>query len=302
MGTTTVRRQGRLYVSRGGRTVGWYDLSSGDVRSAPGHEQAVRGAVDDWVRRESPLRRRPLPTTLRAAGDPTAAAVRVPAPRAASEPLVEAAPSLRLNEPGGPAAHRARVLLDRAPQPRRLLGRSRPPREALPWLQAAHGQRLVGDALAGLGPTWQVLHAAPLGGGAVVDHVLVGPGGVLAVTTRSHAVPTAWLDGDRLRVGGQPKTYVRDSRRRAAAVAAVVSGTLAASVPVQPVLVLVGPRAVDVRRPAAGVAVLPGGGLLEWLRARPAVLASTDVARLAGVLEDARRWPGHEDPVRSAVA
>jgi hypothetical protein len=284
--TTTVRRRDRLYVSRAGRTVGWYDLGTGSCESAPGAEAVVRAAVDDWVRRTSPLRRRPLPAV--GARPHEGGMVRPRAPRPE-----ETVPTLAVNEPGAAAARRARDLLDLAARPRRrLLGRPRAPQDALPWLQAAHGQRLVGLRLATLDATWHVWHAAPLGTGSVVDHVVVGPAGVAVVTTRSHSAARAWLDGDRLRVGGQPKTYVRDARRRADAVEALVraSGVVDRRVPVHPVLVLVGPRAVDVRARGAAATVLLEDELVPWLQERPAVLATSDVRRLALTLSDARRW------------
>ncbi|MFC5382709.1 NERD domain-containing protein [Aquipuribacter nitratireducens] len=284
--TTTVRRRDRLYVSRAGRPVGWYDLVTGAGESAPGAESVVRAAVDDWVRRTSPLRRRPLPTTGR---------LHVVGPR--QVPDAERVPSLAATAAGAPAARRARALLDLAPTSRRR----RPPQDALPWLQAAHGQRLVGLRLATLGTGWHVWHGVPLEGGSLVDHLVVGPAGVVAVTTRCHPGTRAWLDADRLRVGGQPKTYVRDARRRADAVERVVEQAVAGAVgdasagtarrpPVQAVLVLAGSRGVEVRHPAPGTVVLAEPDLLPWLQERPAVLAASAVSRLALALDDARRW------------
>jgi len=54
------------------------------------------------------------------------------------------------------------------------------------WLQGARGEERVGAVLAGLeADGWQAIHDVSLGRGNV-DHVLVGPGGIFAIETKSH--------------------------------------------------------------------------------------------------------------------
>lgn len=54
------------------------------------------------------------------------------------------------------------------------------------WLQGARGERQVGAILDHLSEDgWHVLHDVSLGRGNV-DHVLVGPGGVFTIETKSH--------------------------------------------------------------------------------------------------------------------
>lgn len=53
------------------------------------------------------------------------------------------------------------------------------------WGRGAAGERKVGAILDGLGPDWHALHGVWLGRGDI-DHVLVGPGGVFTVETKSH--------------------------------------------------------------------------------------------------------------------
>ncbi len=54
------------------------------------------------------------------------------------------------------------------------------------WLRGANGEREVGQVLAGLeADGWLTLHGVSLGRGDV-DHVLIGPGGVFTVETKSH--------------------------------------------------------------------------------------------------------------------
>jgi Nuclease-related domain len=54
------------------------------------------------------------------------------------------------------------------------------------WLQGAGGEESVGALLDGLvGEGWLAIHDVSLGRGNV-DHIVVGPGGVFAVETKSH--------------------------------------------------------------------------------------------------------------------
>jgi Nuclease-related domain len=53
------------------------------------------------------------------------------------------------------------------------------------WARGAAGERKVGATLEGLGPGWHVLHDIYLGRGNI-DHIVVGPGGVYTVETKSH--------------------------------------------------------------------------------------------------------------------
>jgi Nuclease-related domain len=53
------------------------------------------------------------------------------------------------------------------------------------WLQGARGEQSVGAVLSGLSADgWQAIHDVSLGRGNV-DHVLVGPGGIFAIETKS---------------------------------------------------------------------------------------------------------------------
>ena len=54
------------------------------------------------------------------------------------------------------------------------------------WLRGAEGERRVGTALAELtADGWMALHGVSLGRGDV-DHILVGPGGIFTIETKSH--------------------------------------------------------------------------------------------------------------------
>jgi hypothetical protein len=59
-------------------------------------------------------------------------------------------------------------------------------RESGRWSRGAEGEEVVGRILEGLSPAgWHVLHDVSFGRGNI-DHVVVGPGGVFSVETKSH--------------------------------------------------------------------------------------------------------------------
>lgn len=54
------------------------------------------------------------------------------------------------------------------------------------WSQGAEGEEAVGEVLEGLSAEgWHVIHDVAFGRGNI-DHILVGPGGILTVETKSH--------------------------------------------------------------------------------------------------------------------
>ncbi|MFJ4874603.1 nuclease-related domain-containing protein [Streptomyces sp. NPDC088745] len=150
----------RLYVALpSGRTLAWYDRDTGRVSLlAERRREEVLTALAPYV--TGPLTVGPPPV-------PSAADLA----RLALHPDDDLAP----NRPGE-ALH---AELDGAPAPWRL--RADPRREALIALQR------TGEELDGLERTgWRVLHCVPLAGGRrpdFLDHVLIGPAGVLTVRT-----------------------------------------------------------------------------------------------------------------------
>ncbi|PWJ47475.1 Nuclease-related domain-containing protein [Quadrisphaera granulorum] len=169
-----------------------------------------------------------------------------------------------------------------------------------PYLDAV-GQREVGRRLGVLrhrsGPTapWHLVHDVPLSTAQAnspgehvdpvhVDHVLVGPGGVYAVTVlhlpgaRVRAAQTAFV------VDGQPSQHLREAKQRALAVHRVLSEGAGRDVPVRAVVVVLGSERLALPLRTADVAVLRAPVLVRWLRKQPKVLDASTAAELAGHL------------------
>jgi hypothetical protein len=136
--------------------------------------------------------------------------------------------------------------------------------DAVDAYRGALGERQMGGLLAGLGAGWRVLHAVPYGEFDEIDHLVIGPPGVFAVTSTAAAAHPDARSASRL--------LTRAIGRR------VVAEPLVATV-------------ADAQR------------AISALRRRPAQLEADLVARIARAAEEWTTWrpfgvdlPSHTDP------
>lgn len=88
---------------------------------------------------------------------------------------------------------------------------------------------------------WQVVHGVPLGRqGTVVDHLLLGPGGIFTVTERAHPGRRVRVEGRSIELDGRPVPYLRDARLEAARVQGLLRAAVGSQLRVRGVLVLQG--------------------------------------------------------------
>ena len=186
------------------------------------------------------------------------------------------------------------------------------------WRVGADGEAAVAALLAqltevswwhrlrGRRPEWRVLHGVPLGDGrgnerGDIDHVLVGPPGVVTLNTKHHRAGRLDLYGEQLVVNGRLSDYVPKARREAERTAALLSAAAAASetvgpelaarLRVRPMIVVVGARLL-VREGAPGVTVVMPDRLLAALRAFPPALSPAEV----DAVYELARWSGTWNP------
>ena len=167
------------------------------------------------------------------------------------------------------------------------------------WYRAAVAHRRVGALLSGLDPRWHVLHAVPLDDGLGVDHLVVGPGGVLVLRTAHHVGERVHVRDRQVRADGRPLGHVRDVERQVREVAARLGAAVTEEVPVRGVVVLVGARAVravDLPRP---VTVLTDEDLVGWLSRRPRLVSQVVVDRLGRAAADPGTWGATPEPTEA---
>ncbi|WP_222705355.1 nuclease-related domain-containing protein [Cellulomonas massiliensis] len=165
--------------------------------------------------------------------------------------------------------------------------------EAVSWQRGLDGELVVGQLLAEVvrrDPRWRVLHSVPVGSrGADIDHVLVGPGGVLTLKTKHHPSARVFVANDAVLVNGTRYPYVRNARHEAQRAERLLTAAVGRRVVVEGVVVV---RAQDltVRAQPADVHVLASRRLVRWLRARPEVLAADEVDAVFAAARRASTW------------
>ena len=180
----------------------------------------------------------------------------------------------------------------------RLFGRSPLGSEARGWYRGVIGELRVTSILEALPTPWQVLHTHPIGEtGTGIDHVIVGPAGVYAVTTTIQSGHHVTFGGDGFRIDGFQTPQVRLARQEAYRASRLLTALAGQSIDVTPLLVVV--DAVSVRYDAGlvgssgtrrAVEVVAAGRLARWLRKRPAVLSPELVGLSGRVVHERGLW------------
>lgn len=296
MGDLVIRRwrrhgQERLYVERpgpGAESVAYYDYRSGELRIlVPAAEEAARACIDRWRQEQRAARSRRSDRPLAAADGTAAAAVAVP-------PLPPLTPDEDLagNRPGA-----ALIALTRdRERERRQLARwgSRTTRNPLAPSEirvGIAGEVFVGRVLEQLPPgDWRVLHGVQWPGGGDIDHLVVGPPGVLTVNSKHHADASVWVGDAMVRVDGRGTDYLRSSSNEARRVAGLLLRWCGRPVPVHPVVAVVGARRIRIEAAEPGVSVVDGASVDQFLARLPAALSPVQVAEVFEVARRRRVW------------
>lgn len=269
----------RVYVSTAeGERVGWRDLKTGEtVVQAPRHAVELEAALAAYG------------VVVPAPREAVAAAEAVPQPEAS------AWRDLALNRPGEMARTQAEAELAS------MRGRSRIgtfvartldwKTDERAWRVGAGGEETVGAKLEKLAAdTWHILHSVPVGSrGSDIDHVLIGPGGVYTINTKTHPGGKVWVSPRQIRVNGRPVPYLRNSRFEGNRAERLLTEACGFPVFVKPVLIfLTGtwiPNVTIKERPE-DVAILDRMDIPGAFKRAPVRLSPDQVA---AVFEQARR-------------
>jgi hypothetical protein len=161
-----------------------------------------------------------------------------------------------------------------------------------------------------LGRGWRVLDDVVAGRRGRLDHLVIGPGGVFAVTGRHEARNTICLGGESLLVDGNRVHHGRLSREAAAEVSGRLSETVGFAVPVTALVLIVGDRRFVVPRQPDDAVVrvtTPSAGV-RWMRRRSIEWTADDLERIYAGACEPQTWgprrpaPGVEPVRRQARA
>ena len=297
------RRYGqlRIYVSADNDPVGWFDPRTGRSHlSRPDrHDEfwaVVRAECQQLLRdghvsesalppEVSPMAQWEAPAAWSAASPPSSEQHRV-----VRDPEWD---DLARNAPGASASARARALRREHPLLTGAAAMLGIRTSAQQFAAGARGERIIGRQLNRWATRygWHVLHAVLVGQrGADIDHVVIGPFGVVTVNTKATGT-AVWVGEYGLTIGGKPVDYLRKSRREADR-ARLLHRATGLEVPVQSAIVFVGARKVTVRHGGpADVAVLPNPrALRRWLCKQPPALPPDQVEAIYGAARRPASW------------
>jgi hypothetical protein len=177
----------------------------------------------------------------------------------------------------------------------RLIGQHPLSPEHRPLYRAAIGESLVGDMLDTLGTRWDVLHVVPLDGAKDIDHLVIGPPGVFAIVTENYPGSEVRVDGDALTVGGRQFEEIACARQLGDQASRLLSAAAGRPVTVSPMLVIVSPTRLSLRRPPAGVTEVASKHHLERLHR---TLGGAEVASISDAAERDTTWQAAPAPVQ----
>jgi hypothetical protein len=149
------------------------------------------------------------------------------------------------------------------------------------------------DRALGRPPQWQVLHAVPLGPSEGrmrdIDHLVLGPPGVITINTHHHPRGRVVVEGDSVLVGGRSVEHVSSARAEGARAGEALSAALGRPVPVRSFVALVGALLWQ-RRSPRGITVCTAADLVAALRALPPVWGRSEVAAAFAVARQPATW------------
>lgn len=159
--------------------------------------------------------------------------------------------------------------------------------DARSWYLGARGEaQLAREVLDRLPGDWQVLHSIGVGDhDSDIDHLLVGPAGVITVNTKNHWDAKIWVSGRLLMVNGHRQQYIPSAEFEAQRVRTALSRCGYPDVPVHSAIVLANVKQLTVKTPPRKVAVLREARLRGWLRRLPVAVPPERLADLkTGIL------------------
>jgi len=171
-----------------------------------------------------------------------------------------------------------------------FFGRSPLGVDSAAWYACAKGERVVGSVLATLPKEWKVFHSLPVGTGIDIDHLAIGPAGVFTISTKHHHGKSVRVSGRTVMVARQKKEYIRDAEIEATRVSELMRERMPKSTSARPVVAIVHPARLAIRRRPAQVKVIDARNLRAWLLALPPVLAWPERMEVNAVIDSPASW------------
>jgi hypothetical protein len=141
-------------------------------------------------------------------------------------------------------------------------------------------------ALVEADPQWQVLEVD----GSEIDHLLIGPGGAFALSTKVHPGATVQVTCQSVVVDDTPHQWVPVGLRASRRAGRTLSQACHQTVAVTTLLVIEADGLTTTLPPPVGVVALDHRDLCRWLRDQPEILTPGTIAMLADTARQSPAW------------
>ncbi|WP_062529715.1 nuclease-related domain-containing protein [Demequina rhizosphaerae] len=161
------------------------------------------------------------------------------------------------------------------------------------FAKGAEGEEIVGSLLASLpGDEWHVLHSIPLESIGDVDHLVIGPPGLVVINTKNHTGRRVVVGADGLRVDGVERDHLSQIGRQGRVVANHVRDVTHLSVPTVAVVAVVVSKTADLEvwSSPADVLAVASESLVETLASLEVRQTQTESDQLFEMLRRADAW------------
>lgn len=294
----------RVYVrTETGDEIGHVDLKEHTIAiKAPDHEANLEECLRRWTSAPDITAPKAPPTGVTesaassepASGEPAPTATSVDSTDAHVEPVGEApsAPADLVANVAGAAARAERDRINSQAPVLNLVARVLGVKtEERSWRVGAKGEEKIARKLARLGPGWHCLHAIEVGNrGSDIDHVVIGPPGVITINTKRHPRGKAWIGERMVMINGQKTDYLRNSRFEAERAAKLLSAACGRSIEVRAAIAFVDLDDFNVKQMPSDVHVTTRRRLLGWLRDLPRVVSDEQVEEVFAVARVSSTW------------
>ena len=290
----------RIYVNTAeGERVGWFDRKTGErTLDMASLAAEFHHEIDQALARESPPASDLLPTQRGRSPEPRSWARRPG--RRAQPPESPARRDLAANLAGSSLRVKAATVGIRRETEAGAGAAGIDPMsdDERAWMTGADGEQYVGGRLAELaGYGWGCIHSVPVGrGGADIDHLLVGPGGVVTLNTKNRPnVARVRVYRHQIYCDTHATNYPAAVRDEAVKVSGVLSNACGFAVSVRPGLVILTGATrpqFEIHEDPDDILILDRVSLIPTISQLPPVYDADTVSTVFDHARWSTTWPG----------
>lgn len=287
----------RLYAETpGGTALGYLDLKTGRYHSDDSANLPIlMRAISDHLDAQQPTAAPVVPSADPVAPPTQLLADRVEGEVIPAEPVAPEWDDLSAHRAGSAVREQALAASEAQGKVKHFFARAFDAKtDERAWRIGAAGEQAVAAQLARLGPQWRVLHSIEVGErGSDIDHLLIGPGGVLTVNAKNHPNANIWVGGDTFMVNGQRVPYIRNSRHEAKRAGRILTEQVGFPVTVLGVVAVIGAhKGFKIKKQPEGgtVVIVQRRRISRYVQSLPPRLTNREIEAIYQIARRSTTW------------